>query len=159
MKRSSRWAPAPVWLATWGGCGYFPKSPGTAGSLAAVAAAWLFTGLGRWPPAVLAALSLALLIPAVRVSDRACRHWETKDPQQVVIDEVLGQWLTLAAAPGLRWRYCLIGFVAFRVFDIWKPFPVRAAERLPGGWGVVVDDLVAGLYGAVVLLLLRQLHF
>lgn len=155
----SRWGGVAIGLATWGGCGYFPKGPGTAGSLAAVAIARLLVELGGWPPATLAALALALLLPAVWASNSACRYWEQKDPQRVVVDEVLGQWIALAAAPGLQWKYWVAAFAAFRVFDIWKPFPARAAEKLPGGWGVVADDLVAGVYGAVVLVLLRWVNF
>jgi len=69
----------------------------------------------------------------------------------VVIDEVLGQWLTLAGAAALNWKSWLAAFLLFRLFDIWKPFPVRQLEALPGGWGIVADDLMAGLYGALVL--------
>ena len=151
--------PAALWLATWGPCGYAPAGPGTAGSLGGVAVAWLLVGPLGWPPASLAAAAALLLLPAVWASNHACRYWQTEDPQTVVVDEVLGQWLTLAVVPGLDWRYWLAGFGLFRLFDIWKPFPARAAERLPGGWGIVADDLVAGLYGAVVLVLLRWLHF
>ncbi len=150
---------AALWLATWGGCGYFPKSPGTAGSLGGVAVAWLVVGLAGWPPVWLGLLASLLLLPAVWASNAAIRYWQTEDPQKVVVDEVLGQWIALAAAPGLDWRYWTAAFVAFRVFDIWKPFPARRAEALPGGWGVVADDLVAGIYGAIVLLLFRQLNF
>ncbi len=159
MTSPSSHRPAAIWLATWGGCGFFPKGPGTAGSLGGMAVAWLLVRLGGWPAPSLAAAALVLFLPAVWAAGQACRYWQTHDPRQVVVDEVLGQWVTLAAAPGVEWKYWIAGFVAFRVFDIWKPFPARPAERLPGGWGVVVDDLVAGLYGAIVLILLRQLHF
>lgn len=159
MKNSRGWPPLAIWLATWGGCGYFPKAPGTAGSLGGVAVAWLLVGPVGWPAASLVVAALALLLPAVWASSQACRYWQAEDPQQVVVDEVLGQWVTLAAAPPGQWRYWLAGFVLFRVFDIWKPFPARAAERLPAGWGVVADDLVAGTYGVVVLVVLRWLHF
>ena len=73
-----------------------------------------------------------------------------KDPQFVVIDEVSGQILAyrVAIAP-LNWKYLLLGFILFRVFDIWKPFPARQAESLPGGWGIMADDWVAGFYAAM----------
>jgi len=151
--------PSSLWLATWGGCGYFPKGPGTVGSLGGIAVAWLLAGPLGWPPAALAAAAVALFLPAVWASNQACRHWQQEDPQRVVVDEVLGQWITLAAAPGLNWKYWAAAFVLFRAFDIWKPFPARAAERLPGGWGIVADDVVAGVYGAVVLFLWRRLNF
>jgi phosphatidylglycerophosphatase A len=155
--------PAAIWLATWGGCGYFPKGPGTAGSLggALVAAALVFW-IG-WPSVALAALALVMFGPAVWASGEAARYWQQKDPQRVVVDEVLGQWLALAAAPDGRWSYgwpyWLAAFALFRLFDIWKPFPARSAERLPGGWGIVADDLVAGIYAAIVVMALRRLHF
>jgi phosphatidylglycerophosphatase A len=157
MKRPSD--RAALALATWFGCGYFPRGPGTAGSLGALAAAWLLAGRLGLPPVYLAAASALLLLPSVWASQRACEIWQSKDPQRVVVDEVLGQWLVLAAAPGWGWTSWSAAFVLFRLFDIWKPFPVRAAEKLPGGWGVVADDLAAGFYGAVVLSLLRWLHY
>lgn len=147
------------WLATWGGCGYFPRAPGTAGSLAGVLAAWVLVSWTGWPAEVLAVAAAVLLGPAVWASGRACQQWGEQDPQRVVVDEVLGQWITLAAAPASDWRYWLLAFAVFRVLDTWKPFPARAAEKLPGGWGVVADDLVAGLYGAIVLVAARRLDF
>src|SRR5213593_562958 len=116
---------AALWLATWGGCGYFPAGPGTAGSIAAAILAWLLVVLAGWPAPVLAILAAALTLPAVWASEHAGSYWQEKDPQRVVVDEVVGQWLTLAAVPDSRWRYWIAGFVAFRLFDIWKPFPVR----------------------------------
>jgi phosphatidylglycerophosphatase A len=77
----------------------------------------------------------------------------TKDPQFVVIDEVAGQWITLIAAP-ITWKCLLAGFILFRAFDIVKPPPIRALERLPEGIGVVVDDVGAGIYAWVVLRIL-----
>ena len=80
----------------------------------------------------------------------------SKDPQFVVIDEVAGQLVALIAVP-LAWKTFLAGLILFRVFDIWKPFPIRRLERLPEGTGIVVDDLGAGLYALVIMHLL--LHF
>jgi phosphatidylglycerophosphatase A len=74
-----------------------------------------------------------------------------KDPQIVVVDEVLGQWLALAPVTVLDWKYLLAAFLLFRLFDIWKPPPVRNLEQLPGGVGIVADDLMAGVYAALVL--------
>jgi len=142
---------AALLLATWFGCGYFPWGPGTAGSLAAVAIAaalerWLHAG--RLPLAVLAG---ALLAPAIWASSEAARVLGDEDPKQVVIDEVLGQWVTLLGAAALSWKGFALGFVLFRLFDIWKPWPVRQLERLPEGVGIVADDLAAGVYGALIL--------
>jgi phosphatidylglycerophosphatase A len=141
----------PFLLATWFGCGYFPYGPGTVGSLAAVAIAaclHIFLGAGRL---VLLLLIAVLLIPAVWASTRAARVLQKKDPGVVVIDEVLGQWVTLLGAPLFSWKSLLAGFVLFRIFDIWKPGPVRKLERLPEGTGIVADDLAAGLCGALIL--------
>lgn len=138
-------------LATWFGCGYWPWGPGTAGSLAAIVIAaalnfWLVPGR-----VFLLGLVAVLLLPAIWASTRAARLLNRKDPSNVVIDEVLGQWLTLAGAAVINWKTLLAGFILFRVFDIWKPWPVRQFEKLPEGTGIVVDDLAAGAYGALIL--------
>lgn len=156
MATERRWPPPAVWLATWGGCGFAPWAPGTAGSLGGAVVGWFLAGAAGWP--ALAAATLVLLGPAVWAAGRAATYLGDEDPGPVVIDEVLGQWITLAAAPAGDWKYWLAGFLLFRLFDIWKPFPARAAERLPGGWGIVADDLVAGVYGAVVLVAWRALN-
>jgi phosphatidylglycerophosphatase A len=138
-------------LATWFGCGYWPWGPGTAGSLAAIAiAAVLHIYIGTLRT-VLALLIAALLLPAIWSSTRAERLLNRKDPGSVVIDEVLGQWLTLLGATALYWKALLAAFVLFRVFDIWKPWPIRQFEKLPEGSGIVADDLAAGVYGALIL--------
>ena len=104
------------------------------------------------------ALPPASLIAAIGVwaSSRTAHSWGIKDPQFVVIDEVSGQIFTylFAVAPA-NWKYLLLGFILFRVFDIWKPFPVRQAESLPGGWGIMADDWVAGVYAAIGLWIAR----
>jgi phosphatidylglycerophosphatase A len=75
----------------------------------------------------------------------------------VVIDEVVGQIITFVATPRVTWIGLLLGFILFRAFDIVKPFPARQAERLPGGWGIMMDDVVAGLYSLIVLVVLGPL--
>ena len=129
-----------------------------------------------------AQISLAVVIAlmGVRSANRASRFWNEKDPQRVVIDEVSGQHLTLllgCAVPiwwkhldfdgsffpaglvsthtALNWKYLLLGFILFRLFDIWKPFPARRAESLPGGWGIMADDWVAGIYAGIGLWIAR----
>ena len=138
-------------LATWFGCGYFPKGPGTAGSLCGLAAAYILHSTLAWPAWAFAGLAAAFIAPAVWAAGVVAETSGAKDPQIVVIDEVLGQWVALAGAPTLGWREWLGAFVLFRLFDIWKPVPVRNLERLPGGIGIVADDLMAGIYGALVL--------
>jgi phosphatidylglycerophosphatase A len=115
-----------------------------------------------------------LAIVGVWASDRAAKFARLKDPQFVVIDEVSGQHLALllgaalpifrsATDPNVEWlgngglslKYLLLGFILFRVFDIWKPFPARQAESLPGGWGIMADDWIAGIYAAIGLWLAR----
>ncbi|HEX4077069.1 MAG TPA: phosphatidylglycerophosphatase A, partial [Candidatus Acidoferrales bacterium] len=127
-----------------------------------------------------AQILLAFLVAGVGVwsSSRAGEFWQIKDPQRVVIDEVSGQHLTLllgcalptagmiradaynwsfhtlglvTARSALSWKYLLLGFILFRAFDIWKPFPARQAESLPGGWGIMADDWIAGIYAAIGL--------
>ncbi len=80
-----------------------------------------------------------------------------KDPQYVVIDEVSGQQLTYLRSyfRGRNWKSLLLGFILFRVFDIWKPFPARQAESLPGGWGIMADDWLAGIYAALATWIIR----
>jgi phosphatidylglycerophosphatase A len=138
-------------LATWFGCGYFPWGPGTVGSLAA---ALIAAGLHFFLHAdrlSFLALLLALLLPGIWAATRAARLIGRKDPGTVVVDEVLGQWLTLLGATVLNWKTFLGAFILFRIFDIWKPWPIRHLEKLPDGIGIVADDLAAGLYGALIL--------
>jgi phosphatidylglycerophosphatase A len=148
-------------LATWFYCGYTPKAPGTAGSLAAVIIAWLlheYAGVSPWGFAILA---LALLGPAIWSADVTARETRLKDPQIVVVDEVVGQWIAIAGASfgkgGIDWHAVIdwktwcAAFVLFRVFDMWKPPPVRQLEQIRGGAGIVLDDVMAGIYAALVL--------
>jgi phosphatidylglycerophosphatase A len=138
-------------IATWFGCGYFPVGPGTAGSLAAVGIAILFRqcfGLQSYWFGILAILMLA---PGIWASTIAANVSGRKDPGLVVVDEVIGQWITLSGATVLNWKSWAAAFVLFRVLDIWKPAPARRLESLPGGTGIVMDDVMAGIYGALVL--------
>ena len=140
-------------LATWFYCGYFPKGPGTAGSIGALLVAWPVAAYAGWNPLVIAGMAAVMLLPSIWASDRMARDTGSKDPQTVVVDEVIGQWIALAAVPDLQdWVYWLAAFILFRLFDIWKPWPVRSLEKLPGGTGIVMDDVGAGLYAALVLL-------
>jgi len=138
-------------LATWFGCGYFPVGPGTAGSLAAVliaVAAHQYLGAGR---VTFLLATLVMLAPAIWSATRTARLQNREDPGVVVIDEVLGVWVTLLGAAALNWKSFTAAFVLFRIFDIWKPWPVRPFEDLPEGTGIVADDLAAGVYAAIML--------
>ena len=140
-------------IGTWFGAGFLP-APGTAGSAAAILIAlalhyWL--GVCQLGFALMAG---GLLLPGIWAATYVSRERNLKDPQIVVVDEVIGQWITLAGAAALNWKSFLAAFVLFRLFDIWKPPPVRQLEKLPEGTGVVMDDVFAGVYGAVLLRLL-----
>lgn len=144
-------------LATLGPIGRLPAAPGTFGSaVAVVLAPFVLLPLPLpWRVALLAALFYVGALAA----GRAERLFGQKDPGQVVIDEVLGQWLTLLplAAPDLP--ELVAGFVLFRLFDITKLPPIHASERwLPGGYGVMIDDVLAGVYAGVLLALLHWLR-
>lgn len=157
--------PAPRWawvVATGFGSGCLRPAPGTWGSLAALLAwgavrQWgsprLGSGLQAW---LLGALIPALLITlvAVSASERVARASGRKDPGFIVIDEWAGQWVALLGLPfvarGWLDPWPLLPFALFRLFDIWKPGPVDAAQRLPGGWGIVMDDVLAGALAALL---------
>jgi phosphatidylglycerophosphatase A len=159
-------------IATAFGLGYLPKAPGTFGSLGGVALYGVVQyycpaafGPGANPgiaarflwlawTALPASVVLALL--GVWAATRVEESSATRDPQYVVIDEVSGQHLTyLLSLTLLDWKYLVLGFILFRVFDIWKPFPARQAESLPGGWGIMADDWIAGIYAALGLWIAR----
>jgi phosphatidylglycerophosphatase A len=138
-------------ISTWFGCGRSPVAPGTAGSAAAIAMAIVierFTGL---PPIGFGVLALLLLAPAIWAAGVSARAAKLEDPQFVVVDEVVGQWIALAGASSLNWKSYLAAFALFRLFDILKPPPARQLERLPGGIGINADDVMAGIYAALVL--------
>jgi phosphatidylglycerophosphatase A len=145
-------------IATFFGAGYGKPGPGTWGSVAALILWAIYAWIAHPTPAALLlalaigiAVALVLGIPAATIVERQSGR---TDPGFVVIDEVIGQWIALFGSPA-DWRHGLIALVLFRLFDITKPFPVRRLERLPGGWGIVFDDVAAGLYALGVASLLR----
>jgi len=141
-------------LATFFGCGYTPIGPGTAGSLAAILIAFIVPHRS-----VLLILSLLLLGPAIWSAGKVARDLSIKDPHIVVIDEVIGQWITLAGTATINWKSLLAAFILFRALDIWKPPPARQFEALPGGIGIVADDVMAGVYGALAIFVLDRFRF
>lgn len=145
-----------TWLATVGGAGYFPVAPGTIGAAAGVLLVWLIerTSLARaWLPAVIGAATVAIFAIGVWSAGRAEEFFGRTDPGHVVIDEVAGQMIALVALPQASWKSLVAAFLVFRFFDVVKPFPARRAEHLRGGWGIMVDDVVAGAYSLAVLML------
>jgi phosphatidylglycerophosphatase A len=140
-------------ISTWFGCGYSPVAPGTVGALAGLGIAFLIERYSGWNPFWFAALAVVVTPAAIWAAGVTARQTNIEDPQFVVVDEVVGQWVALAGARTLNWKSWLAAFVLFRLFDIWKPFPVRQLESLHGGTGIVADDLMAGVYAALVLFL------
>jgi phosphatidylglycerophosphatase A len=131
-----------LFAATGAGSGYVPLAPGTAGSLVGLL---LYLPLCRLPAVGYLAALAALAALGVFAADRAEGWLGRHDDPRITIDEVAGQLLSLALLPA-RLEVAALGFALFRLFDVWKPPPVRAAEALSGGLGVMADDLVAGLY-------------
>jgi len=143
-----------LFFATGFGSGYIPIMPGTCGSLVGVGLFWLLKDLHAAPYLVTIA---TFTVFACWVAGQADLVMGTKDNQKIVIDEIVGIFVTMALVP-VSWKSLLAGFVLFRIFDIWKPFPVRLLQdKVPGGWGVVGDDVMAGVYANLILQVAR--HF
>ncbi len=149
-------------VATFFGAGFGKPGPGTWGSVAATLIYAAVATFAHPSPSQLLSLtiagiclSIALGVPAATI---AARESGKKDPGFVVIDEVAGVWITLTTIYFARpdWQHILAALILFRIFDIWKPFPIRNLEKLPEGWGIVFDDVAAGLYAGAVLLLINH---
>ena len=140
-------------LAVWFGCGHFPKAPGTAGTVGAIP---LYLLLRPHGPIAVAVAALVVTVVGVWAAGRVVDRTGLHDPQIVCIDEVAGVLITWLPAPA-SWKGLIVGFVLFRLLDQLKPWPCRAAERLPRGWGVMMDDVLAGFWGAALILVAR--HF
>jgi phosphatidylglycerophosphatase A len=151
------------------GVGYIPGAPGTYGSIIGVA---IYLGIDWWVEsmrsgncqgflcgpthahvyAFLALLLAAFSLVGIWASGRAESLLGRSDPHEAVVDEVLGQLVVLTFIPiGVTWPFILIGFLLFRVFDIWKPYPIDALQTLPKGLGVCADDILAGVYAGICL--------
>ncbi len=141
-------------IATWFGCGLVPIAPGTAGALGAVPLYLLAVRGGR-----LGVLAAAVAVTAIGVwaASVVARELHKKDPQLVVVDEVAGLLITMLPVAAPSFRSVVAGFVLFRLFDVVKPWPVRSLERLPSGWGIVLDDVAAGVLGALAMIGLQAL--
>ncbi|WP_231746851.1 phosphatidylglycerophosphatase A family protein [Maioricimonas rarisocia] len=144
------WPDAPLLaLATGFGAGYSRIAPGTVGSLWGLPLVWV---LQQTCPnkVVYGLVTLVLVLIGVPICARACEHFGRHDPGSVVYDEIIAVALTFMFTD-LTVVTGTIGFLLFRLFDIWKPWPIRAFERLPHGWGIMTDDLLAGIYAAIGL--------
>ena len=139
-----------TFLATGFGSGLSPFAPGTMGTLVGVVICLLCLPL-PWPMRSLTVLALSAL--SIYVAEQAEKIYQKKDDQRIVIDEIIGFQVTMLPVAITVLNLCA-GFVLFRIFDILKPFPINNLQRLPGGWGVVIDDVVAGIYAGAVMMLL-----
>ena len=145
-------------MGTFFGIGRLPAGPGTWASMITVLLWWLFgavTSTGH-SSVVAAVVTFAVIAIGIPASTLVVRESGIKDPGFVVIDEVAGQMIPLIIAP-LRWKYLLVSLILFRCFDILKPAPLRALERLPEGTGIMLDDVGAGVYAMLVLAALMKL--
>ncbi len=141
-------------LATGFGSGFSPVAPGTAGTVVGIFGYLLFKDLS---PLLYSVTIISFGFLAVWAATGAEREFGEKDCQKIVIDEIAGFLVTMAFVP-FSWQAVVVGFMLFRLFDIRKPFPCRWVEKhLPSGWGIVGDDLVAGVYANLVLQALRAL--
>jgi phosphatidylglycerophosphatase A len=141
-------------LATWWGVGYSPIAPGTAGTIAAIP---FFLLLSLLPLSGYLAGVLGIGLVACWAAGQAERIFQKKDSRLIVIDEAVGFLVTMTALPP-AWPYLVGGFCLFRCFDILKPPPIRLIERkVPGGYGVVLDDVLAGIYAQISLRIIAAL--
>ncbi len=144
-----------IMLATWFYSGYIPGAPGTAGSLVAWGIAWTVVHKFNVSSWIFLVAAMVLLPIAVWSAETASEMMQARDPANVVIDEVVGQWIALAPAATDSWAQWIVAIVLFRIFDIAKPFGIRRVEAFRGGIGVVADDVVAGACAMIGVLLLR----
>jgi len=140
-----------VILAAWGPCGFLPGAPGTWGTIGAIPLFWVLRDL-EFGTYLLTTLAFTAL--AVYAAAHAGRYWGVTDASQIVIDEVAGYLVTMALAPGSIWA-ALAGFVLFRLFDVLKPWPANLFDRMKNPFGVVLDDVFAGLWSLAALEVLR----
>lgn len=145
-------------IATGFGSGYSPIAPGTAGALLAMLIWWGYSLLFNHCisiPILTFIVIVVFTFAGVWSSSVVEKYWG-EDPSRVVVDEMVGTWIALLAVPeGAHWGYMLAAFVLFRFFDIVKPLGVRKMESLPSGFGIMADDILAGIYGFIVIYLYR----
>ncbi len=135
--------------------GYSPVAPGTAGTLVAmaiyVAENIIFSGVSQGTLNIINfAIVVAAIYPSIKITDDAEKFFNSKDPQSVVLDEVIGYWISILFLP-FSFTYALLAFILFRIFDIVKPFPARGLQSLNGGLGIMIDDIIAGIYALIVM--------
>lgn len=137
-----------LFFATGGGVGFLPGAPGTYGTAVAVLLYWAVANLPTWHYLL---FTFTFSFFSVWVAGLAEQSFQEHDSQKIVIDEIAGYLVTMLFIP-FHWKYSIAGFVVFRLFDIMKPWPIRLIDRKwKGGWGVVGDDLLAGIFGCLVM--------
>lgn len=130
------------------GAGLFPRMPGTVGTLWGVLLYWL---LRDWSPTATGIFIVAFILIGVFAAARTEKLYGTHDNSEIVVDEIIGYLVTVWAVP-FGWWHAALGFGLFRFFDILKPFPIRWVDRrCPGGWGVILDDVAAGVFANLLL--------
>lgn len=162
LSRTAEFPIVPRLIATSFGAGFLPVAPGTWGAIVAIVL-WLPLWLLCSSPTTIFTVTLVATavytVVGAWASTISEKYWG-KDPVVACADETVGQWLTLlplSALPASHWWEIVLALALFRFFDIFKPLGIRAMERIPGGWGMMADDLLAGLYSAVILFALNIL--
>lgn len=155
------------------GVGYLPLMPGTYGSIVGIGIyllvrqfeiggeiylsqlGWQIGQINAWQHVVNLVVFLLFCLLGIWAANRATQLFKNKDPQQAVVDEIIGQLIVFLFVPfAIGWQFVLAGFLLFRLFDIWKPYPIDSLQNLPAGIGVCADDILAGVYGGICLALL-----
>jgi phosphatidylglycerophosphatase A len=141
-------------IATGFAAGYFPVAPGTAGAALATVIWWILPVFSS-SPCTLVSITIFLIVVFTALgiwSSGIAESLWGKDPSQVVVDEMVGVWIPLLAVKDRDIYYALCAFVLFRLFDIFKPLGIRKMEKIKGGWGIMMDDIVAGVYSLLILI-------
>ncbi|MDO4319422.1 MAG: phosphatidylglycerophosphatase A [Bacteroidales bacterium] len=169
MTDNRHFALLPRLIATTLGCGYWPWGPGTAGAIFGMLVWMPLALIPSTATVVLITVGLIVVFTALGIwsAGVAERYWGP-DPSRVVIDETVGQWITMlpmaslagsSLACGRLWTAAALSLILFRFFDIVKPLGVRRMEQLPRGTGIMADDILAGVYGAIILQLIITFAF
>lgn len=148
-----------AWIATFGGLGYFPVAPGSVGAAAGLVIVLALSRLSIpaiWVSVWAGVVTAAIFAVGVPAASGAESYFGRKDPGHVVIDEVVGQMVTLLAYPRAGWKGLIVAYVLFRAIDVIKPFPAWRLEHLKGGWGIMLDDVAAGAWSLAVFSLVEH---
>jgi phosphatidylglycerophosphatase A len=136
------------------GSGLAPKAPGTFGTLAAVPIVWGMQSLSLTNYLL---VTLIAFIVGIWICQQSAQWLQMEDPSAVVWDEIVGYMVTMIAAPQ-GWEWLVLGFILFRIFDIWKPWPIKwADQKLHGGFGIMVDDVIAGVFALILIQCISKL--